>query len=128
MPLVIITVREELFPETHCWTLQDCMAEALRAAGWLAEPWVQKVVRLPPAELSYHSGSHPEALAAGVPNFVLVEVLLHGSRPTTEKEAFWAAFSAGVQRRLPSKEPDVLLGFVELPSENFYYNRQVPPL
>ena len=128
MPLVIITVREELFPETHCWMLQDCMAEALLAAGWSAEPWVQKVVRLPPAEFAYHPGSHPAGSAPGVPNFVLVEVLLNGSKPTAEKEAFWAAFSADVRRRLPSREPDVLLGFVELPRENFYCNRQVPPL
>jgi hypothetical protein len=55
MPLVIVSVREELFPETYCWALQECMRQALRAAGWTAEPWVQKVVRLPPAEFTYSS-------------------------------------------------------------------------
>jgi len=43
MPLVIVSVREELFPETYCWALQECMRQALRAAGWSSEPWVQKV-------------------------------------------------------------------------------------
>jgi hypothetical protein len=63
MPLVIITVREELFPETYCWALQECMTQALRAAGWSAEPWVQKVVRLPPAELTYKPGANPDGSA-----------------------------------------------------------------
>jgi hypothetical protein len=124
MPLVIVTVREELFPETYFWALQECTAQALRAAGWSAEPWVQKVVRLPPAEFVYHPGATSDGSAADVPNFVLVEVLLHRSRPTAEKEAFWAEFRAGVEARLRSMEPDIMLGFVELSGENLYHSRK----
>jgi hypothetical protein len=126
MLLVIITVREEVFPETDCWALEECTAQALQVAGWSAEPWVQKVVRLPPAEFTYHPGA-PDGSAA-VPNFVLVEVLLPRPRPTTEKEAFWVEFRAGVEARLRSKEPDLLLRFVELPSQNLYYSRKASPL
>jgi hypothetical protein len=127
MPLVIITVREELFPETYCWALQECMTQALRAAGWSAEPWVQKVVRLPPAEFTYHPGTTLDKPAPTVPNFLLVEVLLPRPRPTAEKEAFWVEFRAAVEARLRSKEPDLLLGFVELPGENLYYSSKQPP-
>jgi hypothetical protein len=122
MPLVIITVREELFPETYCWALQECMTEALRAAGWSAEPWLQKVVRLPPAEFVYKPCANPDG--ADVPNFLLVEVLLPRPRPKAEKEAFWVEFRAAVEARLPSKEPDLVLCFVELPDENLYYSRK----
>ena len=76
MLLVIITVHEEVFPEIYCWSLEECTMQALRAAGWSAEPWVQKVVRLPPAEFTYHTSADPVGPAADVPNFVLVEVLL----------------------------------------------------
>jgi hypothetical protein len=124
MPLVIITVREELFPETYCWALSECMTQAVRAAGWSAEPWVQKVVRLPPAEFTYHPGANFDESVADVPSFVLVEVLLPRPRPTTEKEAFWVEFRAGVEARLRSKEPDLFLGFVELPGGNLYHSRK----
>jgi hypothetical protein len=128
MPLVIITVREELFPETYYWALQECMTQALRAAGWSAEPWVQKVVRLPPAEFTYKPGANPDGSAADVPNFLLVEVLLPRPRPKAEKEAFWVEFRAAVEARLRSKEPDLVLCFVELPGENLYYSRKPSPL
>jgi hypothetical protein len=128
MPLIIITVREELFPETYCWALQECMTQALRAAGWWAEPWVQKVVRLPPAEFTYHHGANPDGSAADVPNFLLVEVLLPRPRPTAEKEAFWVEFRAAVEARLRAKEPDLVIGFVELPGENLYYSSKPSPL
>jgi hypothetical protein len=98
MPLVIITVREELFPETYCWALQECMTQALRAAGWSAEPWVQKVRAAPPAELTYKPCANPDGSAAEVPNFLFVEVLL--PRPKSEKEAFWVEFRAAVEARL----------------------------
>jgi hypothetical protein len=127
MLLVIITAREEVFPETYCWALEECTTQALRGAGWSAEPWVQKVVRLPPAEFTYHPGANPDGSAA-VANFVLVEVLLPRPRPTREKEAFWVEFRAGVEARLRSKEPDLLLGFVELPSQNLYYSRKTSRL
>jgi hypothetical protein len=122
MPLVIVTVREQIFPETYCWALQECMTQALRAAGWSAEPWVQKVVRLPPAEFTYKLDANPDDLAANVPNFILVEVLLPGPRPKAEKEAFWVEFRAAVEARFRSKEPDLVLNFVELPVENLYYS------
>jgi hypothetical protein len=128
MPLVLITVREELFPETYCWALQECMTQALRAASWSAEPWVLKIARLPPAELTYHPGANPNGSAAAVPNFVLVEVLLPRPRPTVEKESFWVEFRAAVEVRLRSKEPDLVLVFVELPGENLYYSRKPSPL
>ena len=128
MPLVIITVREELFPETYYWDLQECMTLALRAAGWSAEPWVQKVVRLPPAEFTYKPGANPDGSAADVPNFLLVEVLLARPRPKTEKQAFWDEFRAAVEARLRSKEPDLVLCFAELPCENLYYSRKPSPL
>ena len=124
MPLVIITVRETLFPTASCWALQECVGQALRAAGWSAEPWAQKVVRLPPAEFTYH----PCGSAADIPNFVMVEVLLARARPASEKETFWAEFRAAVKSRLRSKEPDLLLGFVELPRENLYYSGKTPSL
>ena len=72
MLLVIITVREEVFPESHCWALEECTMQAIRGAGWLTEPWVQKVVRLPPAEFIYHPGANPTAPAVDAPNFVLI--------------------------------------------------------
>jgi hypothetical protein len=122
MPLVIVTVREELFPETYCWSLQECMTLALRAGGWSAEPWVQKVVRLPPAEFTYKLDSNPNDSAANVPNFILVEVLLPGPRPKAEKEAFWVEFRAAVEARFRSKEPDLVLSFVEWPVENLYFS------
>jgi hypothetical protein len=122
MPLVIVTVREELFPETYCWALQECMTQALRAAGWSAEPWVQKVVRLPPAEFTYKLDANPNDPHANVPNFILVEVLLRGPRPKAGKEAFWVEFRAAVEARFRSKEPDLVLSFVELPVENLYYS------
>lgn len=50
----------------------------------------------------------------------VVEVLLPGPRSTAEKEAFWVEFCAAVEARLRSKEPDLVLGFVELPGENLY--------
>ena len=127
MPLVIITVREELFPETYCWALQECMTQALRAAGWSAEPWVQKVVRLPPAEFTYKPGDNPDGSTADVPNFLFVEVLLPRPRPKAEKEAFWVEFRAAVAARLRSKEPDLMLAFVELAGENLYYSRTPSP-
>jgi hypothetical protein len=124
MPLVIVTVREELFPETYCWALQECMTQALRAAGWSADPWVQKVVRLPPAEFTYKLDASPDDLEANVPNFILVEVLLPGPRPKADKQAFWVAFRAAVETRFRSKEPDLVLSFVEMPVENLYYSRK----
>src|SRR5258707_13264071 len=127
MLFFIITFREEVFPESYCWALEECTTQALRRAGWSAEPWVQKIVRLPPAEFTYHPGTNPDSSAA-IPNFVLVEVLLPRPRPTAEKEAFWVEFRAAVETRLPSKEPDLLLGFVELPGENLYYSRKASPL
>jgi hypothetical protein len=128
MLLVIITVREQLFPETYFWALQECIAQALRAAGWSAEPWAQKVVRLPPAEFAYHPGADPDESASDLPNFVMVEVLLPGPRPTAEKEAFWVEFHSAVKARLRPSEPDLLLAFVELPRENLYYSRKTSPL
>jgi hypothetical protein len=127
MLLVIITVREEVFPQTHCWALEECTTQAIRVAGWSAEPWVQKIVRMPPAEFTYHLGGNPDGSAA-VSNFILVEVLLPRTRPTAEKEAFWVEFRAGVETRLRSDEPDLLVGFVELPSQNIYYSRKASPL
>jgi hypothetical protein len=128
MLLVIITVREEVFPETYCWALQECTVLARRAAGWSAEPLAQKVVRLPPAEFCYYPSASPAGSAADVPNFVLVEVLLPQPKPTAEKQAFWAELQAGVEARLCSMEVDVVLRFVEMPGENFYFNRKAPPL
>jgi hypothetical protein len=127
MLLVIITLREAVFPERDCWALEECTTRAFQAAGWSAEPWVQKIVRLPPAELIYHPGANP-AGSSEVPNFVFVEVLLPRPRPAIEKEAFWVEFRAAVETRLPSKEPDLLLRFVELPGENLYYSRKASPL
>jgi len=124
MLLVIITAREEVFPESHCWALDECTMQALRGAGWLAEPCVQKVVRLPPGEFIYHPGVKPTAPSADPPNFVLVEVLLPRPKPAAEKEAFWAEFHAGLEARLYSLEADVALRFVELPRENLYFNRK----
>jgi hypothetical protein len=126
MLLVIITVREEVFPESHCWALDECMMQALRGAGWLAEPWVQKVLRLPPGEFIYHPGASPTASADDAPKFLLVEVLLPQPKPAAEKEAFWAEFHAGFEARLPSMEADVALRFVEMPRENLYLHRKAP--
>ena len=128
MPLVIVTVREESFPETHCWALNECMTQAVQAAGWSAEPWAQKIVRLPPAEFTYHPSVKPDGSAAEIPSFILVEVLLLHSRPATEKEAFWVEFRAGIEARLRSKKPDILLGFVELTGENLYYSGKASSL
>jgi hypothetical protein len=128
MLLVIITVREEVFPEIHCWALEECMMQALRGAGWLAEPWLQKVVRVPPAEFTYHPGANPTASAADTPNFVLVEVLLSQPKRAAEKEAFWAEFQAGVEARLCLMKVDIALRFVEMLSENVYFHRKSPPL
>jgi hypothetical protein len=128
MLLVIITVREEVFPEIYCWALQECTMQALRAAGWSTEPWLQKVVRLPPGEFTYHPSADSAATAGDVPNLFLVEVLLSWPRPTTEKEAFWAEFQAGVEAQLCSMEADLLLRFVEVPRENLYFSRKAPPL
>lgn len=122
MPLVIITVREQLFPTSCCWALQECVTRALRAAGWSAEPWAQKIVRLPPAEFSYHPGGS----LVDIPNFVLVEILLARARPAAEKETFWVELHAAVKSQLRSKEPDLLLGFIELPPENLYYSKAPP--
>ena len=127
MLFVIVTVREDVFPESYCWTLEECTLQALRGAGWLAEPWVQKVVRLPPGEFTYHPSSNPATSAADPPNFVLVEVLLPKPRPATEKEAFWAKFHAGFEARLYSMKADVALRFVELPRENLYFKRKALP-
>ena len=102
--------------------------QAFRPVGWSAEPWVQKVVRLPPAEFTYHTSANSVGSAADVPNFVLVEVLLPRPRPTAEKEAFWAEFYAGIKARFCSKEADVLLRFVEVPGENLYFSRKAAPL
>jgi hypothetical protein len=128
MLFVIITVREVVFPESHCWALEECTMQALRSAGWSAEPWLQKVVRLPPAEFTYHLSADPTALAADPPNFVLVEVLLPKPKPAAEKEAFWAKFYAGLEARLYSLEADVALRFAEMPGENVYFYRKGPPL
>jgi hypothetical protein len=128
MSLVIITVREELFSETYCWALQECMTQAPQAAGWSAEPWVLKVVRLPPAELTYKHGPNSDGSSNHVPNFILVEVLLQRQRLKAQKEAFWVEFHAAVEARLRSKEPDLVLGFVELPGENLYYSKKSSPL
>jgi hypothetical protein len=125
MPLIIITVREELFRQSECWTLQECTIQALRAAGWSEQPWAQKVLRLPAAEFVYHP-SRAQVDAEGV-NFVLVEVLLLQPRPTPEKEAFWRQFCASMEESLCTIAPDVLLGFVEVPAENAYYSRSAPP-
>jgi hypothetical protein len=127
MVIVVITVREEVFPDRFCWALEECTSSAFLAAGWSAEPWVQKIVRLPPAEFTYHPGANPGGSTA-VPNFVFVEVLLPGPKPASEKEAFSVEFCAAVETRLPSKVPDLLLGFVELPGENLYYSRKASPL
>ena len=126
MLLVIVTVREEVFPESHCWALDECTTQALRGAGWLAEPCVQKVVRLPPGEFIYHPGVKPSASPADAPNFLLVEVLLSQPKPTAEKEAFWAEFHAGFEARLRSMETDLALRFVEMPRGNVYFKRQAP--
>ena len=128
MLLVIITVREEVFPESHCWALEECTMQAIRGAGWLTEPWVQKVVRLPPAEFIYHPGTNPTAPAVDAPNFVLVEVVLPQPKPTAEKEAFWREFQAGLEARLCSMEADVVLRFVEMPGGNIYFSRKALPL
>jgi hypothetical protein len=128
MLFFIITVREEVFPESYCWALEECTTQALRRAGWSAEPWVQKVVRLPPAEFTYHPGANHTASAAAPANFVLVEVLLPHAKPAVEKEAFWAEFRAGVEARLPSIEPDIALRFVEMLGENVYFKRKAQPL
>jgi len=101
MLFVIITVREAVFPESHCWALEECTMQALRSAGWSAEPWVQKVVRLPPAEFIYHCGANHAASVADPPNFVLVEVLLPQPKPAAEKKAFWAQFH-------PASKPDFI--------------------
>jgi hypothetical protein len=100
--------------------------QALRGAGWSAEPWVQKVVRLPPAEFIYQAKPTPSATDA--PNLVLVEVLLSQPKAATEKEAFWAEFRAGVEARLSSMEADVVLRFAEMPGDSVYFNRKAPPL
>ena len=124
MLFVIITVREEVFPESRCWALGECTMQALRSAGWLSEPSVQKVVRLPPAEFTYHPGAEPSASAADAPNFILVERLLSRAKPVAEKEAFWAEFRAGVEARLCSIEPDIAIRFAEMPGENVYFPSQ----
>ena len=128
MLFVIITVREAVFPESYSWALEECTMQALRSAGWSAEPWLQKVVRLPPAEFTYHRSADPTASAADPPNFVLVEVLLPKPKPAAEKEAFWAEFHAGLEARLYSLEADVALCFAEIPGENVYFYRKGPPL
>ena len=128
MLFALITVREAVFPESYCWDLEECTRHALRAAGWSAEPWVQKVMRLPPAEFNYHTGANPTAWAAAPPNFVLVEVLLPQPKPAAEKEAFWAEFHAGLEARLYSLEADVALRFVEMPGEDVYFHHHVPRL
>ena len=128
MPLVIVTVREESFPETYCWALQECVTLAFRAAGWGAEPSAQKVVRLPPAEFIYHPGANPDGSAVDIPNFVLIEVLLGRPKSPAEKKAFWSELRASVEARLRIKEPDLVLRFVELRKEDLYYSRESPPL
>ena len=60
------------------------------------------------------------------PHRSILEILLTRPRPTTEKEAFWAEFQAGVEARLCSTEADVLLRFVEVPRENLYFSRKAP--
>ena len=124
MLFVIITVRKAVFPENHCWALEECTMQALQSAGWSAEPWVQKVMRLPPAEFIYHCSASHTALAADPPNFLLVEVLLPQPKPAAEKGAFWAEFHAGLEARLYSLEADVALRFVDMPSEDVYFNRK----
>ena len=127
MLFVIITVREAVFPESYCWAVEECTMRALRSAGWSTEPWVQKVVRLPPAELIYHLGADHIARAAAPPNFVLVEVLLPQPKPAAEKEAFWTEFHGGLEARLYSLEADVALRFIEMPGKDVYFHRKVPP-
>jgi hypothetical protein len=128
MLFFIITGREEVFPESYCWALEECTTQALRRAGWSAEPWVQKVVRCrPPNSLTTQAPTSP--LRRPPPsNFVLVEVLLPHAKPAAEKEAFWAEFRAGVEARLPSIEPDIALRFVEMLGENVYFKRKAQPL
>jgi hypothetical protein len=127
MLFIIITVREAVFPESHCWALEECTMQALRSAGWSAEPWVQKVERLPPAEFIYHCGANHAASVADSPNFVLVEVLLPQPKPAAEKKVFWAQFHAGLEARLYSLDADVGLRFAEMPGENVYFHHKVPP-
>jgi hypothetical protein len=98
MPLVIVTVREESFPETHCWALDECMTQAVQAAGWSAEPWAQKIVRLPPAEFTYHPSVRPDGSAAEIPSFILVEVLLLHSRPATRRRCSGSSFAQELKR------------------------------
>jgi len=128
MLFVIITVREAVFPESYCWALEECTIQAIRGAGWSAEPWVQKVMRLPPAEFIYHPDANHTASAAAPPNFVLVEVLLPQPKLAAEKEAFWTEFHAGLEARLYSLEADVALRFFEMPGEDVYFKRKAPPL
>jgi hypothetical protein len=52
MPLVIITVREELFPETYCWALEECVTQAALGCRLVGRAVDAKVTRLPPAERS----------------------------------------------------------------------------
>jgi len=123
MLLVIITVREEVFPESHCWALEECTMQGLQGAGWSAEPWMQKVVLLPPAEFIYHASANPSAPASETPSFILVEVLLTQPKPAADKDSFWAGFKAGVETRLRTMQPDVVLRFIELPGETVYFHR-----
>src|SRR5260221_12858736 len=103
MLIVIITVREEVFPDRYCWTLEQCTTRAFQAAGWSAEPWAQKIVRLPPAGFTYHPGTNP-ASSAAIPKFVLAEALLSRSRSTAEKEAVSGQFRAAADMRLPTND------------------------
>jgi hypothetical protein len=124
MVFAVITVREEIFPESHCWILEECTMRAFARAGWQAEPWVQKIVRLPPAEFIYHTGAYPKAPATEPPNFLLIEVLLPVAKSSDEKEAFWVGFRTCLETKLPSLEADLALRFVEMPNEKVFYHRK----
>jgi len=126
MALVIITVREHFFPESCCWALYECVTLASRRAGWSAEPWAQKVVRLSAAEFTYHTWAEANRPATDLSNLILVEVLLIRPRPTTEKEAFWLELRSGVESRLRARDPALLLRFAEYSRENFYSNPSSP--
>ncbi len=126
MPLVIITVREHLFPESCCWALQECVTLASQSAGWSAEPWAQKVMRLSASEFTYHAGAKANQSTVDIANFVLVEVLLMRPRPTAEKNAFWLELSSGVEARLQARDPALLLRFVEYSRGNFYSSQASP--
>jgi hypothetical protein len=126
MPLVIITVREHLFSESCCWVLQECVTLASQSAGWSAEPWAQKVIRLSAAEFTYRAGAKANQSAADISNFILMEVLLMRPRPTAEKNAFWHELSSGVESRLRARDPALFLRFVEYSRENFYSSQASP--